>query len=537
MTGPAASQRVIRPLPVETGPPYASKLAQASISDVPEEIIFLIFQYLSPQDLLKVKGVCHTWKNLALDDSFWKPVCTKIFGRALCRELVQKSNVSFHDAIMRQKQVEAALRRSSEKDFPLGNLANMTGMEPAEFHPSEMAFYDDKIYFCRNTFRWFYQEDPTLRICDRKTSRYKDIPLKLKVEGSYLFGKTYSIQAITSDYLIMRYCEKRMFSTSKFCVYDRMTETYLWESENREYCFQVKPSVQNVCIFSSFWSEEKKAEIIRARDLRTGHILFETSGKPFQAIGILSGLLMLIDKNQDGTEEKRIVYLGKKDEGKKEFVTVQCKRFSNINSAGDVIYQQFDNEVILLKLEEAGYIQISFGQREAKRFWLSENSLWYCTDLNPKTIIKIDHNEDSISFQRKYEHSRLELFENCFKEGLSSQYSGEEITIYDAVTGEELVAFAASDRPKILGFENHLMIVAVKTPDWDLIRIKIFDIKSKRLCRDFPIPARTYESFYKNGMLFFKGYLSWFDLIFQWHYFDVARDLPFSAAPHKQLKK
>lgn len=266
-----------------TPPSRAVAPSKISISNLPDEVILCIFQFLSQPSLLMVKAVCRLWHNIAMDNLLWKELIPKVFGSVRGLLIQQSDNVSFHDLVVRKKQSQASVRRWSRKDFKVYNLADITGMG-IDFHPSNMKFYANFIYFCKSS-DWMFRAYTILRVIDRRTATFEDIPLDLKNREVRDWGKKFSIQAITSEYLIFQVClESNSFVNSilyrKFCFYDRKAKTYLWESENNEVCPDVQIFLKSTCIFSRTISQEEQTLTVRARDLQTGNILFMQECRP-----------------------------------------------------------------------------------------------------------------------------------------------------------------------------------------------------------------------------------------------------------------
>ncbi len=502
----------------------ADQLANTHISNFVDEIILLVFQRLPWQSLLTVRAVSHSWKNLAEDNAFWKEHIPKVFSQIHCSSIKQRTDLNYCSHIIRQKQIEAGLRSERVEKFERGYLTQVgasciteTSNEGNQSHyiqPQELEFQDNKLYLCKNNACVW----PTLLIQDRTTSTCEEVPLKLnsaKVDQYRDFEKKFSFVTSTSAYLIFDVIldNHSLFfrsSVNKFCIYDRNSKKHLWESEENEKCAEIMPSVQSSCIFSHITSKKNNTVTIRARDIQTGTILFESDyvGTVETFTCALSGILHFkINNQKEKLERQYVIY---KD--KNNFTTKRCIKVSNINSSGNMFYQDVNKKIFLLKIFDTSYFEILY-------------------ETQKKAVIFNISNQDQFvtwAVDREAERAMTSLRTYICEKYSIANYIIPPITHYKIsdITGGNVGDFCwhAKRKSRILGFENDLMIHFC-TPGL----VEVFDLKDKKLYMNRTpslcgreISNKSYESFYKDGMLFLQQTQPYFGSPL-WSYIDFTK--------------
>lgn len=58
---------------------FSSRMSQrkATVHDIPDEVLLKVFSFFGAQDLILVSQVCQRWRNLANDNSLWRPIFLK----------------------------------------------------------------------------------------------------------------------------------------------------------------------------------------------------------------------------------------------------------------------------------------------------------------------------------------------------------------------------------------------------------------------------------------------------------------------------
>ena len=355
----------------------ADQLANTHISNFADEIILLIFQRLPIQSLLNARAVSRSWKYLAEDNVFWKEQISRVFfSRKHFSSFEQRTDLNYCSHIIRQKQIEAGLRYEPVEIFESGYLTQVssscitetfkanTGNRWNYIQPQDLEFQDNKLYLCRNQDRdW-----PTLLIQDRKTSKCEEVPLKLdsaKVDQYRDFEKKFSFVASTSEYLIFDVIldNHSVFfrsTVNKFCIYDRKSKNYLWESDVDEKCAEIMHSEHSFCIFSRIISKKNNTVTIRARDIQTGTILFESeyAGTVDTFTCALSGLLHFkIINKKEKHEQQYVIYYKKDDKSGNNFTTKKCVKVSNITLNGDIMYKDDHNKLFEVQVCRTSYFE------------------------------------------------------------------------------------------------------------------------------------------------------------------------------------
>lgn len=495
-------------------------------SFLPDEILLQILQYLPFPDLVTARAVCHSWHYVAQDNQLWREQIPHIFGQTHDLTFRPGDRINFHDLAIQKKREEALIRRWSRIDFKGRNLGDLTGME--QVHPSNMKLFDNKIYFCWLRSSMVFWSHPMLRIIDRRSLTSEDVPLELKDREVENWNKRFSIRAVTSEYLIFcvqlksnayfngQYCEK-------FCVYDRMAKTYLWESDQHEVCPEIFNSLKSFCIFSYTLFTGKKRVNVRARNLRTGNILYKNKlRKPSSEIkSALSGFLRLKYENpQPGSQ--RMLYLRDSDSS---FALTDCKYISNMNPAGDILYQYDDDEVMLLKQGEAGYINIPLGKIEAARFHLLQDSLWSWFS-NKVERISLAGAHLPAKWSWAYQTSDYQIHEPfCIEQEVLRRKNREKGSRYmkcmisNLATGKKVLE--TIDIEEIIGFDHHVMIVEGRRIGASSFRpVDVYALGEASICINRNMSGnRAFQNYYQDGFLAWQT-STWSHIY--WSYIDVA---------------
>ena len=503
----------------------ADQLANTHISNFADEIILLIFQRLPIQSLLNARAVSRSWKYLAEDNVFWKEQISRVFfSRKHFSSFEQRTDLNYCSHIIRQKQIEAGLRYEPVEIFESGYLTQVssscitetfkanTGNRWNYIQPQDLEFQDNKLYLCRNQDRdW-----PTLLIQDRKTSKCEEVPLKLdsaKVDQYRDFEKKFSFVASTSEYLIFDVIldNHSVFfrsTVNKFCIYDRKSKNYLWESDVDEKCAEIMHSEHSFCIFSRIISKKNNTVTIRARDIQTGTILFESeyAGTVDTFTCALSGVLHFkINNIKEKLKQQYVIYYNKDDKSGNNFTTKRCRKVSNINYSGDILY--LNKKIFLLKVNGTSYIEVSVRepQNKVKQLYLSQDTIWAkFRSINPK-IEMIDFN-GKVKFISNAEFVfdtltfRYYVYEKYFIAASFPPYK-HGYRIYDVHTGSIVKDMILTKESRIVGFENDLMIYFHKGAIFDKSGlVKVIDLNGD--LRE--MSNKPYESFYKDGILFLQ---------------------------------
>lgn len=513
------------------------------ISHLPEEVILLIFEKLPFSSILNVQAVCRSWSQLAQDNCLWRKGFFELFRRTLISAIEQKGDLNFRDCVIRQKRIERALHCWPNDKV---NAVNPVSIGESHFYPGKVAFQGGKIYFCKDNLSNRNHIAPnSLCVIDPASVDREDVPLAIEAEDLFLHHKQISIEAFNAKYLITRCRMKRKKAFGllndeyeKFYVYEAKTKQLLWGSEGNQLCAEIFSSAYPKYLFSRVRCEDKKSWVIIAHDLQTGESRNLTRGFPSNLNCALSGLVQFSEKGS-----KRVIYLKQNQQGNGEFFHLKCKQCSNISAMGNIVCQQFDSRVFLLKLGKSGYTEIPLGRTAATEFFLSNDSLW---SISLHAITKVDlRSYDSWAIPKSYEYSRVAGYEHYFiEETYCSQCSyGREVTVLDPRTGKkternggiESIVYAAQTGKKlaripellisnILGFEKHFMIVWERGRELkETALIEIFNLQVKPVSsRLVSLPAvAVYKCFYRNGVLFYLGKSSWFSTQ-QWFYLDIA---------------
>jgi len=72
---------------------------------IPEDVLFLCFEWLYPSELARCSAVNHEWNEAARDNHLWKVHCAMCFHRVSSRHLSTKYSNSFHQYYHRHRKI------------------------------------------------------------------------------------------------------------------------------------------------------------------------------------------------------------------------------------------------------------------------------------------------------------------------------------------------------------------------------------------------------------------------------------------------
>jgi len=74
-------------------------------NEIPEDVLFLCFEWLYPSELARCGPVNHQWNEAARDNHLWKVHCAMCFHRVSSRHLSSKYSNSFHQYYHRHRKI------------------------------------------------------------------------------------------------------------------------------------------------------------------------------------------------------------------------------------------------------------------------------------------------------------------------------------------------------------------------------------------------------------------------------------------------
>lgn len=78
---------------------------QETAHQIPEDVLFLCFEWLFPSELVRCCPVSHQWNEAARDNHLWKLHCAMCFQRVSSRNLSNKYSNSFYEYYHRHRKI------------------------------------------------------------------------------------------------------------------------------------------------------------------------------------------------------------------------------------------------------------------------------------------------------------------------------------------------------------------------------------------------------------------------------------------------
>ena len=453
---------------------------------IPPEIVLEVFDYLSVQDLFRVKAVCREWKNISTDDRLWKKHLLRMPFKRI-------DNPNLHACMVAQKGFEYALEHTTA--FHDNDFSDLFGLQ-CPFSMEKLCFFENILYVIKqpnlgSSELFIYN---SLKQTKKKTS------LRLSNETNRFFCSEFTFKTATSEFLIFKATLTDVIPFSwdneseKFCVYDRTTTAYLWESDLKESYLTHKYADNASCIFS-YSAKDDTSFTVRARNIRSGKILFEHTyqGLLKSHVSALSGILS-IEYQQEGSQEPLcdLVYA----ENNEVWHRLPCIFYGDMDASGNILFIDLDGYISVLNKIDSTYEIHTLSRIDVTELFFANSKVWGLCGLQTITCISDVVNPLKIDCGR--EISNFKIHDRFLIVG----FSQDTLTtaIYDLETGVKVCTLYDVFVDNIFAFTDR-QILTFNPPT---STINIYKFHTGTLVNSILLPGHYRNLTYQDGLLLYQ---------------------------------